>query len=124
MTQQEVSALASVTPLSSADAAGKSMTGVNLRAVFHSPYQSGDFQFDAIYMFDSSDRLAAVTLELLSGGRDALRGSLMAKYGYPLTNRGAVVSWDAGDDKVMFTSFAGLTNVIYEPRITKNNKGL
>jgi hypothetical protein len=124
MTQQEILALPSVSPLSPADVAGKSFLDGRLRALLHSPYQSGELSFDAIYMFNSSGRLGAVSLELQNGNPDDLRGSLLAKYGKPRENYGNVLWWENGSDELMFSGIGRLTNVLYQPRITATNKGL
>ena len=123
MKEAEVLALPGVSPLSPGDASGKRMPGANLFARIHSSYSIPDYQFDAIYMFNTSGQLAAVNLELVRGSPAALRGELMAKYGKPTENKGAVIFWNTETDKVMFSNIIG-ANVLYEPRVTANNKGL
>src|SRR6185312_661680 len=83
------------------------------------PYTSGEFQFKASFLFDASDHLVSVNLDLESGTMSALRVALEQKYGAPLKRD---VWHAAGDEIILFPIGETHGFVLYRPLANPNNK--
>lgn len=113
--------------LSEADIAKYSLTDGSQRALLSAPYSSGELQFSARFLFNSSQQLSSVELDMY-GAADHLEGALRAKYGTPREDHslsfGRVIFWDSGNEQIRFLSIGDHGTVEYSPRATANNKGL
>jgi hypothetical protein len=93
------------------------------------PYKSGNYEFEAFFLFDASDRLACVHLKLSGSGVLPLEGDLRGKYGVPERDVdlqfGPVITWARNGDVITYMRLGeDYASIDYKPQQTENNRGL
>ena len=121
MTPAQVIAASSGKAMALSEEESKGLSSGNQIARAAMPYASGEFQFKAIFLFDTSDHLVAVNLDLERGTMSALRIALEQKYGVPLPSG----NWHSAEDEIVFFPIGENHGfVLYRPLTNQNNKGL
>lgn len=91
-------------------------------------YKTGEFAFTAFAIFDRSERLSRVLLELHGPAGYALAAALRNKYGEPADKSRATVmdihTWRDNKDQIQLVIIGDKADLTYRPRLTDSNKGL
>jgi hypothetical protein len=119
--------LSSCTP-----AACKGATGGKFQPKTIGEYQSGEFKFENIMLFDDAGGLAKVRLKLADPAQiTRLQSALVSKYGeFVIENAGFLHTrrWMTATDRIELqnigTDKRALVLLEYSPRATASNKGL
>jgi hypothetical protein len=128
----EQTAQASKGQLRPCDASCKGYTSAGATAKLMGSYKTGDFSFVAYTIFDASNRLNKVLLDMKPSNGYALAAALRNKYGEPASRtRSSVMeinTWRDQKDQITLLIIgdgtSGLVNLTYQPRLTDANKGL
>lgn len=110
----------------------KGATGGKLQPKTIGEYQSGEFKFEGILLFDAAGGLAKVRLKLANPSQLArLQDALVSKYGeFAVENAGFlhIRRWITTTDRIELrnigTDKGTLALLEYSPRATTSNKGL
>lgn len=100
-------------------------------ARIRAPYASGVFTFEATLLFDQKDGLCQVSLQLNDrGSAIQLQHSLEEKYGKPFSSQIlgmaglGTETWHTAQDLIELYLSADFVDLIYNPRIDPNSRGL
>lgn len=113
-------------------AACKGATGGKFQPKTIGQYQSGEFKFENIMLFDDAGGLVEVRLKLADRAqRGRLQDALVSKYGEPVIEDAGFLQirrWMTATDRIELrnigTDKLALVVLQYSPRATASNKGL
>lgn len=110
----------------------KSGAGSKFQPKTFGRYQSGEFKFESILLFDNAGGLAMVALKLLELEHlNRLQDALISKYGEPVIENAGFLHirrWMTATDRIELRNIGAdkpsLVLLNYTPRSTISNKGL